>query len=417
MTEPTAARRWPLCRSTRPPRRGRPPAHGPRHLRRRRLAAGDAARVLRAQPLRAGRDPADRHVGGAGPARGPLRVHRRRPEPRRPRAVAHDDRASRCRRRRARRWPRARCASSATRSRWSWPRAATSPRMRPSASRSTTSRSRPSSTTPRPSTRKRSSTRSTAPTSSLELTTMPASALDEVFASAAHVASETIYQQAYAPVPMEGRGLVVDYAKATGDLTIYSSTQSPHEVRLFCARLLGMPEERIRVVMRDTGGGFGQKVMVQRDEMCLMLAGPQGRRAGEVGRGPPREPARRRKVPPGTCGREDGVRCRRRDPGRVHRLRPGLRRLSHPVAAVPRRRRRHVLPGTLPRAARRLRGQDDLHEHRRAGGIPRPVAVRVAGPRGAARHRGAPDGHRSRRAAPAQPAAPATSSRTRIPTA
>ena len=107
-----------------------------------------------------------------------------------------------------------------------------------------------------------------------QLMTMPVSALDAVFDSAAHVASETIYQQAYAAVPMEGRGLVVDYAKTTGDLTIYSSTQSPHDVRLFCARLLGMPAERIRVVMRDTGGGFGQKVMVQRDEMCLMLAGP-----------------------------------------------------------------------------------------------------------------------------------------------
>ena len=93
---------------------------------------------------------------------------------------------------------------------------------------------------------------------------------------------------------MEGRGLVVDYSRATGELTIYAATQSPHEVRLFCSRLLGMPEHRIRVVMRDTGGGFGQKVMVQRDEMCLMLAGAEGRRAGEVGRGPAREPARRR---------------------------------------------------------------------------------------------------------------------------
>ena len=75
------------------------------------------------------------------------------------------------------------------------------------------------------------------------------------------------------PVPMEGRGLVVDYSPSTGDLTIHSATQSPHEVRLFCSRLLGIPEHRIRVVMRDTGGGFGQKILVQRDEMCLMLAG------------------------------------------------------------------------------------------------------------------------------------------------
>jgi carbon-monoxide dehydrogenase large subunit len=108
-----------------------------------------------------------------------------------------------------------------------------------------------------------------------EIAGLPVSALEDVFAASAHVTTATIYQQACAAVPMEGRGLVVDYARATGDLTIYAATQSPHEVRLFCSRLLGMPEHRIRVVMRDTGGGFGQKIMVQRDEMCLMLAAPK----------------------------------------------------------------------------------------------------------------------------------------------
>src|SRR5205085_2374442 len=96
-----------------------------------------------------------------------------------------------------------------------------------------------------------------------------------VFTAAAHVVSETVSQQRYAPVPMEGRGLVVDHSSDSGELTIYAATQVPHEVRLFCSRLLGMPEERIRVVGGDTGGGFGQKVMVQRDEMCLMLAAPK----------------------------------------------------------------------------------------------------------------------------------------------
>src|SRR5206468_12758930 len=95
----------------------------------------------------------------------------------------------------------------------------------------------------------------------------------EVFASAAHVVEETIFQQRYTAVPMEGRGLIVAPSPVTGELTIYAATQVPHEVRLFCSRLLGIPEHRVRVVMRDTGGGFGQKVMVQRDEMCLMLAG------------------------------------------------------------------------------------------------------------------------------------------------
>ncbi|HXY90961.1 MAG TPA: xanthine dehydrogenase family protein molybdopterin-binding subunit [Acidimicrobiia bacterium] len=97
-------------------------------------------------------------------------------------------------------------------------------------------------------------------------------ALDNVFGAAAHVVSATISQQAYTAVPMEGRGLVADYSGATGDLTIYAATQSPHEVRMFCSRLLGIPEHHIRVVMRDTGGGFGQKILVQRDEMCIMLA-------------------------------------------------------------------------------------------------------------------------------------------------
>jgi len=108
-----------------------------------------------------------------------------------------------------------------------------------------------------------------------EITGRPASALDEVFAAAAHAVAETIHQQACAPAPMECRALVVDYTRATGELTIHASTQAPHEVRLFCSRLLGVPEHRIRVVARDTGGGFGQKVLVQRDEMCVMLAAPK----------------------------------------------------------------------------------------------------------------------------------------------
>ena len=108
-----------------------------------------------------------------------------------------------------------------------------------------------------------------------ELAGQPAASLDPVFAEAAHVVRETIYQQAYVASPLEGRGLVVDCDPATGDIAIVAATQVPHEVRAFCARLLGVPEQKVRVVMRDTGGGFGQKVMVQRDEMCIMLAGPK----------------------------------------------------------------------------------------------------------------------------------------------
>jgi carbon-monoxide dehydrogenase large subunit len=100
----------------------------------------------------------------------------------------------------------------------------------------------------------------------------PASELEPVFAEAAHVVEESVYQQAYAAVPLETRGLVVEYDASVGEVTMWVATQAPHEHRAFCARLLGIPEHRVRAIARDTGGGFGQKILVQREEMCLWLA-------------------------------------------------------------------------------------------------------------------------------------------------
>lgn len=95
---------------------------------------------------------------------------------------------------------------------------------------------------------------------------------EELFASAPTVVSERVYQQMYVPVPIETRGLVVEWSAAAGELTLWASTQTPHELRAFCARLLGLPAQRVRVIMRDTGGGFGQKVVPMREDMCIMLA-------------------------------------------------------------------------------------------------------------------------------------------------
>ncbi len=93
---------------------------------------------------------------------------------------------------------------------------------------------------------------------------------EETFDSATHVVKEHIYQQMYVPVPMETRGMVTEWAN--GELTIWASTQTPHELRAFAARLLGIPAQHVRVIMRDTGGGFGQKVVPMREDMCIMLA-------------------------------------------------------------------------------------------------------------------------------------------------
>nr|BFE38568.1 xanthine dehydrogenase family protein molybdopterin-binding subunit [Actinomadura rugatobispora] len=100
----------------------------------------------------------------------------------------------------------------------------------------------------------------------------PPKQLAPVFDEAALVVRETLYQQAHAAVPIETRGMVAEWSATERELTIWTATQSPHEVRLFCSRLLGLPEHRVRVVMRDTGGGFGQKVMPLREDMCVMLA-------------------------------------------------------------------------------------------------------------------------------------------------
>ena len=99
-----------------------------------------------------------------------------------------------------------------------------------------------------------------------------AEAVHQAIAAADHVVEETIYQQSYAAVPIETRGLVVEWEPASEELTIWAATQAPHEVRSVCSRVLGLPEHRIRVIMRDTGGGFGQKVLPLRDELCIVLA-------------------------------------------------------------------------------------------------------------------------------------------------
>jgi carbon-monoxide dehydrogenase large subunit len=70
-----------------------------------------------------------------------------------------------------------------------------------------------------------------------------------------------------AGAPIEPRGVLADYR--AGELTVYSSTQVPHFLRLFLALQLGMTEDRIRVVAPDVGGGFGSKLQIYGEEILL----------------------------------------------------------------------------------------------------------------------------------------------------
>jgi carbon-monoxide dehydrogenase large subunit len=95
--------------------------------------------------------------------------------------------------------------------------------------------------------------------------------VEEMIRNAPHVISRTFRQARATNVPMEPRGIMVQYA-SHGDLQIWASTQSTHEWRAFASRLTGVPEPRVRAMANDVGGGFGQKMMVSRDEAAVMLA-------------------------------------------------------------------------------------------------------------------------------------------------
>jgi len=105
-----------------------------------------------------------------------------------------------------------------------------------------------------------------------ELAGAPADTIASVYDGAAWTVRETIWEQAQGAVPLETRGLVVEWSAGSGELTVWAATQAPHEVRMFAARLLGLPEHSVRVITRDVGGGFGQKVMPLREDTCLLLA-------------------------------------------------------------------------------------------------------------------------------------------------
>ena len=77
--------------------------------------------------------------------------------------------------------------------------------------------------------------------------------------------------------PIEGRGLVAEWNDRLGQLVLHTSTQMPHIVRTGLAGCLGLPEEAIRVIAPDVGGGFGYKGILLPEEV---VAGWLARRLG-----------------------------------------------------------------------------------------------------------------------------------------
>lgn len=85
------------------------------------------------------------------------------------------------------------------------------------------------------------------------------------------VVRQRIVNQRLIPTPMETRGYAVRYDEANGEYTIWMSSQAPHVHRLLLtAFVLGIPENKMRCIAPDVGGGFGAKIFVY-PEMAAML--------------------------------------------------------------------------------------------------------------------------------------------------
>ncbi|GBC68816.1 Caffeine dehydrogenase subunit alpha [archaeon HR01] len=89
--------------------------------------------------------------------------------------------------------------------------------------------------------------------------------------SSQHVLEERFRVQRLAASPLETRGVVAQYEKSTGMLTVWSSTQFPHILRTWLADTLGHDEARLRVIAPDVGGAFGVKGEIFPEEIVVPL--------------------------------------------------------------------------------------------------------------------------------------------------
>ena len=94
---------------------------------------------------------------------------------------------------------------------------------------------------------------------------------EEVFARAdVTIAEDLLYPRVH-PAPLETCGAVADFDEVSGKLTMWSTSQAPHAHRLMYAMASGIPENKIRVLSPDIGGGFGNKVPIYPGYLCAIV--------------------------------------------------------------------------------------------------------------------------------------------------
>jgi carbon-monoxide dehydrogenase large subunit len=103
--------------------------------------------------------------------------------------------------------------------------------------------------------------------------------VDAAFAGAAKVVKLELLNNRLIPNAMEPRAAVGDFDKSSGDYTLYTTSQNPHVIRLLMgAFVLHIPENKLRVVAPDVGGGFGSKIYHYAEEAIVTWAAGKVRR-------------------------------------------------------------------------------------------------------------------------------------------
>jgi len=99
---------------------------------------------------------------------------------------------------------------------------------------------------------------------------------DAALAEAEVTVEQRIVNHRISGAPIEPRGCIGE--SRAESLALYSATQIPHIARFVLSGMLGVPEDKLRVVAPDVGGGFGAKLQVYAEEaLVLVLAKRLGR--------------------------------------------------------------------------------------------------------------------------------------------
>ncbi|MEZ5851563.1 MAG: xanthine dehydrogenase family protein molybdopterin-binding subunit [Hyphomicrobiaceae bacterium] len=104
-------------------------------------------------------------------------------------------------------------------------------------------------------------------------------ATDAAFAKAAHVTKIDLVNNRLVPNAMEPRAAIGEYDFGADSFTLYTTSQNPHVARLVLSAFIGIaPENKLRVIAPDVGGGFGSKIFIYAEETVCVWASRKVRR-------------------------------------------------------------------------------------------------------------------------------------------